>query len=108
MLKATERRLGKAGFVLAYNSYGLVLSANKVFESIQKVIETEDEVPTEIIVRDETLKRRRVGDTDIGKELREQIDCLEELLVAYRNGKIIRTIICDNGDGEICRKINIF
>ena len=87
--KGYREKTGKAGFVLSYNSYGLVLSANKVFESIQKVIDTEDEIPTEIIVRDETLKRRRIRDTDIGKELQEQIDCLEELLEAYRSGKVV-------------------
>jgi len=45
----------------------LALNANKTFEAIQKVIETEDEVPTEIIVSDPILKRKRVGDTDIRK-----------------------------------------
>ena len=48
----------KLGFVLSYNSYGLVLTANKTFESIEKVIETEDDVPTEIIVNDKLVKRK--------------------------------------------------
>ncbi len=74
---------------MSYNSYGLVLNANKTFESIQKVIETEDEVPTEIIVSDQIVTRKRVGDTDIGREIKEQIDCLSELLVSYRKGKIV-------------------
>ncbi len=69
---------------MSYNSYGLVLNANKAFETIEKVIETEDEVPTEIIVNNKTTKRKRVGDTDIGKELKEQISCLLELLESYR------------------------
>ena len=74
----------KLGFVLSYNSYGLVLTANKTFESIEKVIETEDEVPTEIIVNDKLVKRKKIGDTDIGRDIKEQIHCLEELLVFYR------------------------
>lgn len=89
MQKAIERKLGKHGYVLSYNSYGLVLSANKTFETIQKVIETEDEIPTEILVSDKSVKRKRVGDTDIGEELKEQIDCLEGLLESYRSGKIV-------------------
>lgn len=86
--KGYREKTGEAGFILSYNSYGLVLNANKTFESIQKVIETEDEVPTEIIVSDQIVKRKRVGDTDIGKEIKEQIDCLSELLESYRKGKI--------------------
>lgn len=74
----------KLGFVLSYNSYGLVLTANKTFESIEKVIETEDEVPTEIIVNDKLVKRKKIGDTDIGRDIKEQIHCLEELLDFYR------------------------
>ena len=75
--------------MLSYNSYGLLLDANKKFETIQKVIETEDEIPTEIIVSDKTVKRKRVGDTDIGLDIKEQISCLEKLLEAYRSGRII-------------------
>ena len=74
----------KLGFVLSYNSYGLVLTANKTFESIEKVIETEDDVPTEIIVSDKSVKRKKRADTDIGKDIKEQIHCLEELLDFYR------------------------
>lgn len=85
--KSYREKTGEAGYVLSYNSYGLVLSTNKTFESIQKVIETEDEVPTEIVVNDKSVKRRRVGDTDIGIELKEQIKCLEELLKFYRGGR---------------------
>jgi len=82
--KVIEKKQEKLGFVLSYNSYGLVLTANKTFESIEKVIETEDEVPTEIIVSDKSVGRKRVGDTDIGKAIKEQIHCLEELLDFYR------------------------
>lgn len=86
--KGYREKTGEAGFILSYNSYGLMLNANKTFESIQKVIETEDEVPTEIIVSDHIVDRKRVGDTDIGAELKEQIECLTELLKWYRNGKM--------------------
>ncbi len=84
--KSYRERTGEAGYVLSYNSYGLILSVNKTFESIQKVIENEDEVPTEIVVSDKSIKRRRVGDTDIGKDIKAQILCLEKLLEYYRGG----------------------
>ena len=89
--KSYRKSTGEAGYVLSYNSYGLVLTANKTFETIEKVIETENEVPTEIVVNDKSIKRRRVGDTDIGKELKEQINCLTGLLEYYRNGRIIKS-----------------
>ena len=38
------------------------------------------------------LERRLVGDTDIGKELKEQVADLERLLAAYRSGEIIEKI----------------
>ena len=88
--KSYREKTGEAGYVLSYNSYGLALNANKTFETIQKVIETEDEIPTEIILNDKSLKRKRVGDTDIGKDIKEQIACLLELFKAYRNGSIHR------------------
>ncbi len=87
--KSYREKTGEAGYVLSYNSYGLELTANKTFETIEKVIETEDEVPTGIIVNDKSRQRRKVGDTDIGKELKEQINCLTELLEFYRNGNVI-------------------
>ena len=34
------------------------------------------------------MNRVLVGDTDVGKELREQVASLERLLEAYRNGEI--------------------
>lgn len=81
--KGYRKSTGEAGFILSYNSYGLLLSANKTFETIEKVIETEDEIPTEIIVDDKLINRKRVGDTDIGKDLKKQIEALEELLKYY-------------------------
>ena len=36
--------------------------------------------------------RLAVGDTDIGRDLREQISDLERLLAAYRNGEIIEKL----------------
>ena len=34
------------------------------------------------------LERKRVADTDIGKEIQEEIDDLKLLLNAYKEGKI--------------------
>ena len=37
-------------------------------------------------------ERRLVGDTDIGRELKEQVRDLERLLAAYRSGEIIEKL----------------
>ena len=65
-----------------------MLNANKPFESIQKAVEDESDLKTEIIIDDRVTKRKMVGDTDIGKELKEQIEALMCLLQAYREGQI--------------------
>lgn len=38
------------------------------------------------------MERRLVGDTDTGKDLKEQVADLEQLLAAYRSGEIIEKI----------------
>ena len=38
------------------------------------------------------LERKLVGDTDVGRDLREQIADLEVLLLAYRSGQIAERV----------------
>lgn len=38
------------------------------------------------------LERKLVGDTDVGRDLREQIADLEVLLAAYRSGQIAERV----------------
>lgn len=40
------------------------------------------------MVNEKETERKRVADTDIGKEIQEEIDDLKLLLAAYRVGKI--------------------
>ena len=76
------------GYILTYNSYGLLLSQNKPFESVEKVIEEEKDIISEIIVKKTGVERKRVGDTDIGKVLKGEITDLEELLKFYESGEL--------------------
>lgn len=39
----------------------------------------------------QVLRRRSVGDTDVGRDLKSQIADLEKLLQAYRDGTILET-----------------
>lgn len=86
--KSYREKTGIAGYILTYNSHGLLLSKNKPFESIEKAIKEERDIISEIIVR-ENLERKTVGDTDVGKQLKIEIEDLNQLLNAYRNGQLM-------------------
>ena len=92
MLKVIEVKHGRAGYTLTYNSYGLILSANEPFDSKQEAIIEEKDIKYEVMVNEKETERKRVADTDIGKELQEEIDDLKLLLDAYRQGKIKQEI----------------
>ena len=90
--KAYQKETGIAGYTLIYNSYGLILAAHEPFESTESAIEKETDIHSDSIVVKKTLQRKKVGDTDIGTELKEQIHDLEELLYAYRSGCLTEKI----------------
>ena len=86
--KSYQKKTGNAGYILTYNSYGLLLSQNKPFESVEQAIEEEKDIMSEIIVKKTGVVRKRVGDTDVGKRLKEEIRDLEELLNYYESGEL--------------------
>lgn len=86
--RAYQPQTGIAGYTLIYNSYGLLLTSHEPFESIRKAIEEEQDILSSTIILEHALTRKRVADTDIGRELKKQIKDLEMLLVSYRKGLI--------------------
>ena len=86
--KAYQKETGIAGYTLIYNSYGLILAAHDPFESTEAAIEKESDIHSDSIVIKRVLARKRVEDTDTGKEIKERIQDLELLLEAYRSGMI--------------------
>ena len=90
--KAYQKETGIAGYTLIYNSYGLILAAHDPFESTEAAIEKERDIHSDSVIVKRTLERKTVGDTDVGKALKERIRDLEELLDAYRSGQIIEKI----------------
>jgi fructose-1,6-bisphosphatase-3 len=85
--KAYRSQTGLAGYTLTYNSYGLQLISHQPFKSIEDAFRNEiDILSSRKIV--EKLDRKKVGDTDVGNELRNQIKDLKLLLRAYRKGLI--------------------
>lgn len=86
--KAYQSVTGIAGYTLIYNSYGLMLAAHEPFESKQKAIEEERDIISDLKVLEKPSLRKRVGDTDVGKSIKEEVFDLEQLLLAYRKGLI--------------------
>ena len=86
--KAYQKETGIAGYTLISNSYGLILVAHEPFESTEAAIEKESDIHSESVIVNRVLERKLVGDTDVGRDLKEQIADLEVLLRAYRSGQI--------------------
>ena len=86
--KSYREKTGNAGYILTYNSNGLLLSQNKPFESIEKAILEEKDIISELVVKETEKNRKRVSDTDIGIRLKKEIRDLEELLRCYQSGEL--------------------
>lgn len=69
-----------------------MLSANEPFDSKMDAIKEEIDIKFEVMVNEKETQRKSVADTDVGKELQEEIDDLKLLLQAYREGKIKESI----------------
>ncbi|HSR03177.1 MAG TPA: fructose-bisphosphatase class III, partial [Proteiniclasticum sp.] len=86
--KAYQKETGIAGYTLIYNSHGLNLVSHEPFESTQKAIMEEKDIVSTVMVLESVRSRRRVADTDTGKELKSQVEDLLQLMNAYRKGYI--------------------
>ena len=86
--KAYQSKTGIAGYTLIYNSYGLRLVSHEPFESKEMAIAKESDIHSETMIVERVFRRRRVADTDAGKEIEETIIDLSNLLSAYRDGTI--------------------
>ena len=90
--KAYQSTTGIAGYTLTYNSHGLVLAMNEPFESKNKAILDGSDIKSQTILKENILTRKRVADTDIGEKLKEEIQDLKQLLVAYREGVLKESV----------------
>lgn len=86
--KAYQGETGIAGYTLIYNSRSLKLVQHEPFESREMAVRNGMDVISETKVLEFAEKRQLVRDTDIGRELRSQIDDLQQLLRAYRSGAL--------------------
>ena len=86
--KAYQKQTGIAGYTLIANSYGLILAAHKSFESTDAAIEQEQDILSDSVIVHRTITRQLVGDTDNGVKIKANIEDLQQLLKAYRSGRI--------------------
>ena len=86
--KPYQEKTGIAGYTLIYNSHGIQLVEHESFESREQAILSGSDIHNRTLLQDFTGQRMRIKDTDKGKELLEQINSLEQLLHAYRNGSL--------------------
>ncbi|EID40320.1 firmicute fructose-1,6-bisphosphatase domain protein [Staphylococcus aureus subsp. aureus IS-M] len=78
--KAYQSTTGIAGYTLLYNSFGMQLVAHQQFNAKEKILsEGIDELSIKRVV-DKELQRKKIRDTNIGKELQAQIDILKMLM----------------------------
>lgn len=86
--KAYQPETGIAGYTLIYNSYGLLLTSHEPFAAIKNAVKEDKDILSSTMILEHVVSRKRVADTDVGKELTEQIAEMEKLLIAYRKGLI--------------------
>ena len=86
--RAYHKETGIAGYTLIYNSYGLSLTAHEPFESTEKAIREEKDIVSRQVAVRYNMKRQLVGDTDQGRQIRQRIRELKELIEAYRTAQL--------------------
>jgi fructose-1,6-bisphosphatase-3 len=86
--RAYHNKTGIAGYTLVYHSRGFQLVQHEPFKSTEEAILNGTDIHSTIQIVEMMGRREMVKDTDIGRELREQINDLKNLLRAYRRGYI--------------------
>lgn len=86
--KPYHKTTGIAGYTLIYNSHGLQLVQHEAFESKEKAVEDGSDIHSRVQLEEFKYHRMLVRNTDRGCELQTQVDNLERLLQAYREGLV--------------------
>ena len=86
--EAYHHETGIAGYTLIYHSRGFQLVQHEPFTSTKDAILRGTDIKSTTQIVEMSAHRMLVADTDKGKELREQVNDLRQLLKAYRHGII--------------------
>lgn len=83
-----HKETGIAGYTLVYHSRGFELVQHEAFTSTEDAVARGTDIKSMRQIVEMSGNRLLVGDTDLGVELKQQIEDLKALLYAYRHGMI--------------------
>ncbi len=86
--QAYHEETGIAGYTLVYHSRGFQLVQHEPFTGTENAILNGSDIKSTTQIVEMSAHRMLVADTDVGKDLKRQIEDLEKLLYAYRHGYI--------------------
>ena len=86
--KAYQPTSGIAGYTLIYDSYGYRIVAHQPFAGQKKAIEENWDITSTYEIFERMNHRRKIAQTDIGKQLKSQSDDLMLLLRAFKDGAV--------------------
>ena len=85
---AYHKATGCAGYTLIYNAEGMRLSAHKPFCGKENAVKNNEDIISEVTVFETREKSIRIRETDLGREIREEMCDLMTLIDAYEKGII--------------------
>ncbi|MBQ7535596.1 MAG: fructose-1,6-bisphosphatase [Stomatobaculum sp.] len=83
-----HKTTGIAGYTLIYNSHGMRIKSHSPFENMEMVLKENTDIESRAEQFELEPYRVMIGDTDKGRAIAQQIDDLNALLDAYRDGAI--------------------
>lgn len=86
--KVYQKTTGIAGYTLISGSTGMRIIAHEPFGSLEDAIKNNEDIHYSIDVQENTKTRITIADVDKGLELKKQIEDLNLLIKAYKNGII--------------------
>jgi fructose-1,6-bisphosphatase-3 len=77
-----------AGYTLIYNAEGMRLCAHAPFKGREDAIKNNGDILSDTVIFETKAQKLRIRETDLGREIREEMYELMMLLKAYESGKI--------------------
>ena len=86
--KAYQRTSGIAGYTLIHNSHSFRIVAHQPFAGRERAIRENFDISSSTDIFERLETRRKIGETDRGREIQTRIDDLRALLDAFRDGAV--------------------
>ncbi len=90
--KAYQPTSGIAGYTLISDSYSYQIVAHQPFAGRERAIRENFDIVSTAQIFEHMEQRQKVGSTDIGRDLQQQIDNLKALLQAFRDGAVVEAL----------------